>query len=882
MNANVGLKQRHAAFVWVMAASVIVVNLAASAVAQIATATVQGEVTDHTKAVLPGVSVTALNEQTGVSRAVVTDERGFYRLTALQPGRYTLSAELSGFAVVRRSGIALTIGQEVAIPFQLALETLQETVTVTSAAPLIETSKTTLGTTFTQQKLEELPLAGRNYLNLVTMATGVTPEGGAAGMASFGRNSGRVGYQVDGVSQENNLTVGSRGSLSPDSVQEFQVLTNMFSAEYGMASGPIVNILTRSGTNDLRGRIGVYSRSNKLDARDYFATGEAPFSQQWYSGNIGGPIVRNRLHYFGSFEGLKQDETAVVTSPLMPGEYPRATRNVKFLTKLDAQAGSHHFTFRYNYDKGRTTNSGVGGLETIERGRITKPRRQDYQGTMTSVLSNRVVNEFRIQYAPLNSGNRAAQAAMNCPNCPSISRPGGNLGKPTNQPQWYDENRFQIVDSLSLTRGQHDLKLGVNFNYLWTDIYFPGTQDGSFMFTTDKPFDSSDATTYPARYDIVLGDPLMKVPDQLLDLFIQDSWRVTSNLTLNAGLRWDWQGQHVVSKDLNNFGPRLSFSYDPVGQGTFVIRGGSGVFYDRNRGELTLFVFQAERNFTRIQIVNPGYPDPFGPNPNGTREGNLPVPSRTVVDPNKQVTESYRTSLGFMKALGAVTRVQSDVVWTQGVHVLRNRDINPVDPVTFRRPDPSFGLISQQEASARTHYAGIESEIERRLHRNLQFTLGYTLSWTRHDLDTPVSQLDFSEAMARAGNRHVIVSNAIYQLPAGVQLGALFRARSGTPYSILTGVDNNRDGFFTDRPPGEGRNVHEGPWAWNIDARLSKYFTLPGSRRVDLIAEAFNVTNTPQFATPENRQTSRSFLRFVQMDANYAPRRVQLGVRYSF
>jgi hypothetical protein len=881
MNASCRGLTRECLVLGVLAAAFLV---AAPTVAsgQVATATLQGEVTDETKGLLPGVTVTATNEATGQVRHVVSDERGFYRIAALPPGRYSVNAELPGFAAVRRTGVTLTIGQEVTLAFRLGTVALQETVTVTSQAPLIETSKTTLGTTFTQQKLEELPLAGRNYLNLVTMAPGVTPEGGAAGMASFGRNSGRVGYQVDGVSQENNLTVGSRGSLSPDAVQEFQVLTNMFSAEYGMASGPIVNILTRSGTNEHRGRVGIYTRSNRLDAREYFARGEAPFSQQWYSGSLGGPIVRNALHYFGSFEGLKQDETAVVTSPLAPGEYPRETRNVKFLTKVDAQVGASHLTFRYNYDKGRTTNSGVGGLETFERGRVTKPRRQDYQGTVTSVLSNTTVNELRVQYAPLNSGNRAAQAAMNCPGCPNITRPGGNLGKPTNQPQWYDENRLQFVNTLSMTRGQHDLKAGINYNNIWTDIYFPGTQDGSFVFTTDLPFDPANPATYPARYDIVLGDPLMEVPDKLLDVFIQDSWRARSNLTINAGLRWDWQGQHVVRKDLNNFGPRLSFTFDPKNEGTFIIRGGGGVFYDRNRGELTLFVFQAERNFTRIQIVNPGYPDPFGFNPNGTREGSLPVPSRTVVDPNKKVTESYRTSVGFMKALGTVTRVTSDLVWTRGVHVLRNRDINPVDPVTFRRPDPNFGLISQQEATASTHYVGLETELERQLHRNLQFSLGYTLSSTRHDLDTPVSQLDYSESMARAGNRHVIVSNAIYQLPGGFQMGALFRARSGSYYSILTGVDNNRDGFFTDRPPGEERNGNEGPWAWNIDARVSKYFNFAAGRRLELIAEAFNVTNTPQFSTPENRQTSRSFLQFVAMDTNYNPRRVQLGARLSF
>jgi hypothetical protein len=877
-----GARMRHCLSTCALAMALVLGGMA-TAFAQVATATIQGEVTDETKGVMPGVTVTAVNEQTGVSRFAVTDERGFYRITALQPGRYSLTAEIAGFSKVQQSGINLTIGQEQTLPFQLRLVSLQETVTVTSQAPLIETSKTTLGTTFNTEKLEVLPMAGRNYLTLVTMATGVTPDGGAAGMASAGRNSGRVGYQVDGVSQENNLTLGSRGSLSPDSVQEFQVLTNMFGAEYGTASGPIVNILTRSGTNELKGRFGAYTRMNELDARDYFARGEAPFSQQWYSAYLGGPIRQNKIHYFGSFEGLRQDQTAVVTSPLMPGEYPQQTRNMKFLTKLDYQIGSsQHLTFRYNFDGGTSTNNGVGGLNTIERGGISKPRRQDYQTSLTSVVSPRVVNEFRIQYAPLNSGNRLGQAAQNCPFCPAIRRPGGNLGKATNQPQWYDETRLQVVDSISMTSGRHDLKAGVNWSYLWTDIYFPGTQDGSFEFTTDRPFDPADASTYPVQYDIVTGDPLAKIPDQLLALFIQDSWRVRPNLTINAGLRYDWQGQYVVSRDKNNFGPRLSFSYDPTNSGTFVIRGGGGTFYDRNRGELTLFAIQSERSFVRTQILNPGYPDPFGFNPNGTRGGSPPVPSPTVVDPNKQVTMSHRMSLGFMKAITPTTRISSDLVLTKGLYVLRNRDINPVIPGTGRRLNPAFGVISQQESSARTHYLGLETELERQLSKRLAFTASYTLSSARHDLDTPVDQLNYAEAMARAGNRHVMNSSVVYQLPAGLQFGTLFRARSGNYYSVLTGRDNNADTFFTDRPAGEERNAHEGPWSWGIDARLSKYFTLGQSRRIELIAEAFNVTNRPQFSRPENRLTSANFGRFVEMDSNYNPRRVQLGARFSF
>lgn len=854
--------------------------LSGAASGQVATALVKGDVTDQTKSVLPGVTITARNDDTGLTRTTVTDERGRYQIPALHPGRYSLIAELVGFARVQRTGLTLTIGQEATLNLQLQLVSVQETVTVTSEAPLVEVTKTTLGSTITAKKLDELPLQGRDYSNLVTLAAGVTPDGGTAGMASFGRNSGRVGYRVDGVSQENNLTVGSRGNLSPDSVQEFQVLTNLFNAEYGTASGPIVNILTRSGTNSIRGRAAVFARANELDARPYFATGEAPFSQQWYSGNVGGPILQDRVHYFGSIEGIRQNETAVVTSQLLPGEYPRTMRGVKFLGRLDAQFGpNNHLTYRYNIDKSTSTNQGVSGLNTIERGRKSTPRRQDNQATVTSVLSSAWLNELRVQYAPLNSGSRE----QNCPGCPAVTRPSGNLGKATNMPQYYDETRLQIVDTMSWTKGAHNVKMGLDYSYLWTDIFFPNTADGAFVFETDRPFDAADATTYPTQYDIITGDPFEQVPDQIVSLFVQDSWRATSNLTLNVGLRYDWQGQYGVSHDRNNFGPRFGFSWDPQGDGRLLIRGGGGLFYDRNRGELALFAIQSASNLVRTRIINPGYTDPFGPNPNGTREGAVPQTGRTVIEPNKRITYSERASIGVVKAVTSYTRMTSDFVWTRGLKVLRNRDINPVvDDATGRRVDPTQGPITQQEASANTFYYGWETELEQRLHRNLQATVGYVLSWTEHDLDNPISQLDFTEAMARAGNRHVMTGSAMYQLPWGFQLGALARARSGDYYSVLLGRDLNRDGFNTERPEGEARNGHEGPWSWVLDARVSKVVQLGASRRLELIAEAFNITNRPNFSVPENRLTSANFGRFVAMDSEYNPRQVQLGARFSF
>jgi hypothetical protein len=845
---------------------------------QVSTALVQGVILDETKAVLPGVSVTARNEETGLARSVVTNDQGYYRIAALQPGPYELIAELAGFATIHRTGLRLTVGQEVTINFNLQLVSVQETVTVTGESPLVEVSKTTLGTTISTQKLDDLPLSGRNYLTLVTLAAGVTPGGGAAGLAQSGlRNSGRTGYVVDGVSQERNVFPAARGSLSPDSVQEFQVLTNMFSAEYGQAAGPIVNILTRSGTNNMHGRLAVFNRSNELDARDVFATGEAPFGQWWYLGNVGGPIVRDKVHYFGSLEGIRTDQTVIVTSPLAPAEVLQPFRQIKGLGKVDWQIGrDHHATYRYNIDRNTTDNAGVGGLNTVERAQKSYRKMQDNQVTLTSVLTPHMLNELRVQYA-FDYNNIEGK----CTFCPAVARPGGNFGKATNMPQWWDETRLQIVNYLSLTKGEHNLKFGMNYNYIWTDVFFPSTRDGSFRFDTDRPFNAADPSTYPAQYDIISGDPLMFIPDQLLALFVQDSWRLSPTVTVNAGLRYDWQGQYVVSGDKNNFAPRASFTWDPKGHGSFIIRGGGGFFYEQNRLELALFSLQSLRNFTQIRILNPGYPDPYGPNPNGTREGALPLPTKTTTDPDKVIPYSRRASLGFVKALTGRMRLSSDFVYTRGLNLLRNRDVNYADPVTRRRPDPNYGVISQQESQGNSEYYGLETELEQQFTNNVQFTMAYTLSSTYHDLDTPISQLDWDESWSRQGNRHVLTASGIYQLPLGMQLGGLFRMRSPSFYTVTTGRDDNADTFVTDRPATEERMAHEGPWWWVVDARFSKLFNIDDDR-LELMVEAFNLTNRPGFSTPEARLNSSRFGQFVTTDGNYNPRRIQLGARYTF
>jgi hypothetical protein len=425
------------------------------------------------------------------------------------------------------------------------------------------------------------------------------------------------------------------------------------------------------------------------------------------------------------------------------------------------------------------------------------------------------------------------------------------------------------------------MKFGVDYAYFPHNIFMSRGAEGQFRFTTDLPFNPADARTYPVEFTITRGNGPLDPSDELLAWFVQDSWRVRSNLTLNAGLRYEWQGQWSLN-DKNNFGPRVSFAWDTTGEGTTVVRGGTGIFYDQNRLELITTAFlTATRELQQIQIINPGYPDPFGPNPNGTRTGAPPV-TLTVIDPKKRNPSSHRVTLGIVRALTPSTKLSADGVWVRGLHLIRNRDINYADPATRVRPNPAFGVITQQESSAQSRYYALETELQQRLYRNLQFTVAYTLAETKHDLDTPVSQLDFREALARVGNRHLLSASAVYQFPYGVQTALLFRARSGSPYSILTGRDDNGDTFFTDRPAGEGRNAHLGPAAWTADGRVSKSFGLGSGRRLEVLIEAFNLTNRPNFNTPENRLNSARFGEFVSMATDYTPRQVQLGARLTF
>jgi outer membrane receptor protein involved in Fe transport len=896
------------------AAVVISVLVSATAVAQTG-GTLQGRVVDDQGLALPGASVTLTNVETGWTRTDVTDAQGWYRAPVLPPGIYSIRAELTGFAPALNERVTLTLGQELTVNLTLKVATLEETVTVTAAVPLVETSSHTLGTTVSREQLDSLPVPGRTFTALAQTAPGVTGVGGG-GVNAGGQLSRNNSYRIDGVSNDNNILASPRGGISLEAVREYIVIANQFSAEHGDASGAIVSVVTRSGTNNFQGRGFMFHRGENLDAQDPFSkaqgSGQAPFSQQRFGTFVGGPLKRDRLHYFLTYEGLRLDETSVITSPLVPvseREVPSNDEGNQYFGRFDSRVNDKHTLFvRYRMDDQVEFNNGVGGLNTIERGVDTVNRNQDVVLNHTAVLSARVLNEARVQF-----GRHFADNIVRMPlDSPTINRPSGNFGKPSNQPQGRTEDRWQFVNNLSYTIKSHDLKFGVDYSYIRATSYFNNNTGGTFTFTTDRAFDANDLTTYPTQYTQNIGDPNLLRKNDLIGLFAQDSWRVKPQFTLNAGVRYDRETAFKEATGVEdaalNLAPRIGFAWDPFDDQKTVIRGGGGLYYSKVFLNITGNIMLARR-FVGVTIVNPGYPDPYSRGQTAPQA----APSTTVAPDWVKTPVTRQFSIGVKRELVAGMAASIDFVNTRGRNLYNAPDVNAPDPVTGLRPDPTYLRITQYQTTGNSWYNGLQMGLERRAGRGPQIGVSYTLSNQERDVEdftfVPQNNYDRAAEKGPASNdrRHQFVANVVWALPADFQIGLFAQARSGLPFNITTGVDSNRDTTINDRPdladpngdPRDratystaftgrvgnlSRNYGRGDSYFEAHLRVSKFIRLPGIglERVELFAEALNVTNYVNLGSPQGNLRSVAFGQATGLATGASPRQIELGFRVDF
>ncbi|MBP1635267.1 MAG: hypothetical protein H6Q10_1841 [Acidobacteria bacterium] len=623
---------------------------ASLATAQVITATIRGKVVDEQGAVLPGATVTARQLDTNATRSAITTGVGQYLLPSLPPGRYEVTAALQGFAPAGRP-VELTVGADFTVDFTLKVSSLAESVTVTGEAPLLETTRTVVGQTISKAQVDSLPTANRDFLSLAQLAPGVSAGVGGNG-ATLAVNAQR-GYQnnvvVDGASNNWQYYGKQASTFSQDWIQEFQVMTNSFSAEFGNASGGIMNVITRSGSNRYQGRAYLYYREKAFDSppfAGYFENdnindpvfldkSEVPdYTQRRWGGYFGGPIVKDKLFFFAGYEDLLRESNDTLgisdywRSQGYEGVEPVKTTDHPFIVKGDFNVTSNHrLSLRYDRTESKNVNSSWYGSIVPFEGRLDEGGPVwNLVGNFTSVLSNTAFNEFRGYFMsnmpPVTCNASGVSGQENLDKGPwgtfSHHRyPTLRVGCPIFHGLEGEEN-LGFIDNFSLVRGRHQFKLGGQAiqNRMVVDI--ANFHDGYWRFAQDMALDLNDPNTYPYFWEGNIGPGAWKSPVWNFGFFGQDSWQVTDALTLNLGLRYDLErsatqgnefvdtkneqivatlgGSPVLEKtkvDTNNVSPRLGFVWTPTADRQTTVRGAFGYFYDVNHG-----------NFNAIYIVN--------------------------------------------------------------------------------------------------------------------------------------------------------------------------------------------------------------------------------------------------------------------------------------
>ncbi len=876
--------------------------LPGGASAQVTTALVQGRVVDASGAPAQGATITAHHTATGLERSAQSDASGAYRIAALPVGSYEIRAELSGFITQARSGITLRIGQEASLDYALKVAPVAETITVQGEAPIVETTKSALGGTITNKQIDELPVANRNFVNLAYLVPGivnsVNSENSEVAIGSSGANGTGNTFLIDGLSNDLDAVSSTRGVFSLDAIAEYQVLTNQYAAEFGQATGAIVNVLTRSGDNDFRGRAFGYYRADELSANNPFvrpdpATGEtekAPFSQKIFGGFLSGPLKKDRTFFFASYDHTLRDDTAVITVDReilralgqdTDTNVPHPTRRPLFLAKIDHRlTPDQTLTVRYRLDSQSVDNLAVGGTLTRETGINRKIVSQDFALSHTWVIAPGTLNEARFQFARSDTD----QTDVACPDCPFISRPSVLTGKLPNQPQAFVEDRFQFMDAFSFSRGKHSFKGGLDVSNVVLDGFVEQNLDGIFVFTTDAPFNAADPATYPLIWLGSEGDPSFDVSNNIYALFFQDQWRVTPHLTFNLGLRWDYEDHVATKDDKDNFGPRIHFAWDPTKDGRTSIRGGYGRYYDQVFLNVVLLSALLDGSLRTTTLFLPGFPDPFV----GGLGIPLPVPPPDIVRYQQDLKTPYSDifSLGLQREIAKDLAVSLDGVYSRGRNLLALIDVNYADP-GVPRPNPSFTQILEIQSAGRMSYKALQVGVVKRFSSRYSFGLAYTLSDNKRDTDghqfRPADPRDLAAEFAPTDNdaRHTFGGSVNYDAPWGIKLGLSGRYRSAVPYNVTTGLDDNMDLNPNDRPAGVSRNSERGESAWGIDARLAKVIGL-GRVKLELIAEAFNLFNHPSLDGFQGNMQSPDFGKPTAVASGFEPRQIQLGARIEF
>lgn len=781
--------------IMLFAVAAVALALAMPAEAQFARSSLRGQVTDPDGAALPGVTVAVRNQGSGYSRQTVTGVNGSYDFNGLQPGTYTVTFTLQGFTTKQQEDVQLAVGTEGELNMTMDLGGVEEVVTVTAQTPLVETTAKEVGGQITEEQFTSLPSQNRSFVMFGRLLPGVNASPDTESTASDslfinGQDDNNNSFNVDGANNDDDAigaTAGAQTRTALDAIQELQILTSQFDAEFGRTQGGVINAVTKSGANDFHGSGFVYLQDSGWNSENFFTARnnqEQPNAD--YSsigGTIGGPIVRDKAHFFFSFERNKPNDAVANSFADRPDlSFSTSEDNLlrNILGKVDWQAAQDHkVSVRYLQEYSPQFNQIIGSRTTLAAQREEDDTDQNIIGSVDSVFTDTTFNNFRLSWT------QEDVAFAN----PCYNNTGGDFDAMRacdvgeDHPSWVGgtntvaqdrvNNSVQLDDTLSMyvpdMKGDHDFRIGTQYSYRTVKFNNNGTANGIFDFPGDQDFDPNDLSSYPDQFAFRAFGPSTSegVPgNSTLGLFIQDDWQVIPNLTLNLGLRYDWES---IVADNNNLAPRIGFAYDPTGDGRTVVRGGYGRFYERlQTGTFNNFVLDAA-NITQGFILNQptaGTDQQFFidyAQANGITTLNdlrtaliadiqafnsgleILNTSPTVDNDSRRSPYADTFTIGAEREVVENISVSADIIHTQNRQILIATSLNPnggADPNTGgggTRPDisiyegsvePRFNNITTYINGGESDYTALQMQMKKRYAETPIGRLAGTLAWT--------------------------------------------------------------------------------------------------------------------------------------------------------
>src|SRR5688572_15944766 len=844
-----------------------------------------GEVTDQNAATISGAQVIVRSEANGINRRATTDSGGRYLFSALPVGSYRIEARAEGFQtqIVEPT---LEVGRTITQDFQLRVGDVSQIVSVPTNHELLERSTMALGHVVDQKMVQETPLNGRYFLDLGLRVPGsVTPPPGAfsaspsRGVGSLAINTGgnreeTVNYMVNGITL-NNLTFSSISFQLPiNTIQEFRIDNSTFSAQYGQSSGSIVNIATRSGANDFHGELFEFFRNDALDARNFFeftSSEPAPFKRNQFGGNLGGPILKNKLFFYVAYEGLRQRqglnlnsvvlseaERAAVTDPVIArliGLIPRAnfvdsSGTPRFITTASAPVKTDQWTADISFNLSeRDTLHGYYAIHRFESrepgrtgntlpgfGNTSRALRQLFTLNETHIFNTNVVNEARVGFnrfssattpnAQLNPADFGILNGISEPiGLPQMNVAGGalNFGGPAAQPSGRGDTALVVADNVTWLHGLHSLKFGGEYRQFLNNNFRQVT--GSFNFPTVAAFLAGNANSF----NVTLGNQSSSIAQGALGFFVEDSYKARPNLTLDFGLRYEWNMtpserydrfivfdpqsaslvrvgsgiDDIYHENNKNFQPRVGFAWSPFGGGKTVLRAAYGIYVDQ---PMTSVVTPTSGN-PPLAI-----PITFSGSIRLDNAINVAGPALAPQTVDHDFDNAYMQSWNLnLQHQFTPFVLMVGYVGSKGTHLITRRNLN--QPVNGERPYPALsnsspilpgtalGNITQAESSGNSSYNALWVTARRRLTRNLQFDASYTwsksLDYNSFSTQGVVVQNSYdlvgSRGLSDFNARHRFVVSTLYELPFhknqwvdGWQLSAIVQSQSGNPFNVVT------------------------------------------------------------------------------------------------